>query len=199
MAIELVLGLGNPGDRYAHTRHNVGFDVVEHLFERRGHGARWLLRDDSELAVITPGRWVALARPRLFMNRSGVVAEGLLTELGLDSRQMLVVVDDIDLPLGALRLRRDGGPGTHNGLRDLCRAIGTGYPRLRVGIRGEAVGDDLAEYVLGAFEKEEAEYAAAAISRAADAVDSVLRTGVEPTMNVFNRRVTPAEGINPEL
>jgi len=187
MGVDLVLGLGNPGDRYAHTRHNVGFDVAAEAMRRRGRGG-WLVRPDCELAVITPGRMAVLARPLAFMNRSGEVAYMLLEEFELAPSDMLVVVDDIDLPLGALRLRARGGPGTHNGLRDICRAVGTDFPRLRVGIRGAVVEGDLADYVLGPFEPEEAEPAAAAIDRAADAVDEVLRFGVERAMNTVNRR-----------
>jgi PTH1 family peptidyl-tRNA hydrolase len=188
MAIELVLGLGNPGDRYAHTRHNVGFDVVDRVLARRSRAASWSTRDHAELAVVTPGRWVVLARPLLYMNRSGQAAERLLAEFDLVPSEVLVVVDDIDLPLGALRLRSEGGPGTHNGLRDICRALGNGYARLRVGIRGGAIRGELAEYVVEGFADDERERASAAIDRAADAVEAVLRTGVVPAMNVFNRR-----------
>ncbi len=115
---------------------------------------------------------------------------------------MLVVVDDIDLPLGKLRLRPRGGPGTHNGLRDLCEALGTDFPRLRVGIRGAVVDDDLADYVLGRFAPDESARAAEAIDRAADAVERVLQIGVEQAMNTANRqrfRVETAGGcFNPE-
>lgn len=187
MGVDLVLGLGNPGDRYAHTRHNVGFDVVAEALRRRGRGG-WLVRPECELAVITPARMAVLARPLAFMNRSGDVARKLLEELEFSPPNMLVVVDDIDLPLGTLRLRARGGPGTHNGLRDICRAVGTEFPRLRVGIRGAVVEGELADYVLGPFEPNELEPAATAIDRAADAVESVLRIGVERTMNTFNRQ-----------
>ena len=187
MSIDLVLGLGNPGEQYAHTRHNVGFDVTGEVLRRRGRGG-WITGRDCELAVITPGRMVVLARPLGYMNRSGGVAERVLADLEMTPRNMLVVVDDLDLPLGALRLRSRGGPGTHNGLRDICRAVGTDFPRLRVGIRGSEIGEDLADYVTGPFTADERDVASAAILRAADAVESVLRVGVEQTMNTFNRQ-----------
>ncbi len=186
MSINLVLGLGNPGEQYAHTRHNVGFDVAGEVLRRRGRGG-WLVRPECELAVITPGRMVVIGRPLTYMNRSGSVAEALLAEFELGPRHMLVVVDDIDLPLGQLRLRSSGGPGTHNGLRDICRTAGTDFSRLRVGIRGAVVESDLADYVLGRFDPDESESATAAIERAADAVESVLRIGVAQTMNTCNR------------
>ena len=186
MTVGLVLGLGNPGNQYAHTRHNVGFDVAAEVLRRRGRYG-WLTRKECEIAVITPGRFVAIARPLSFMNRSGRVAGALLMEMALEPANMLVVVDDIDLPLGNLRLRMRGGPGTHNGLRDISAAVGTDYPRLRVGVRGPGIGGDLAEYVLGRFEGEENAAAEAVIQRAADAVESVLRVGVERSMNTVNR------------
>lgn len=199
MSVRLILGLGNPGERYAHTRHNVGFDVSAELLRRRGFDG-WLRRPGCELAVITSQRTavetyrlVVLARPQAFMNRSGEVAAALLADLELEPRHMLVVVDDIDLPLGVLRLRARGGPGTHNGLRDICDAVGTDFPRLRVGIKGTAAVGDLADYVLGPFDAEESAAAAEAIDRAADAVESVIRDGVERSMSSFNRRQSPAE------
>jgi PTH1 family peptidyl-tRNA hydrolase len=140
----------------------------------------------SEIAVVHAGRLVVVARPQTFMNRSGEAAVRLLEALGLAPERMLVVVDDVDLPLGALRLRRKGGAGTHNGLRDLCGAVGSSFPRLRLGIRGASNGGDLADYVLGNFVSDEVMRAEAAIDRAADAVESVLRVGVERTMNTFN-------------
>jgi PTH1 family peptidyl-tRNA hydrolase len=186
MAIDLVLGLGNPGDEYATTRHNVGFRVLDEVLERRGM-TEWLDRPLCDLAVVSVGRLVVLARPTTFMNRSGEAARWLLDEFGVAPEQMLVVVDDVDLPLARLRLRRSGGPGTHNGLRDLCRAIGTRFPRLRVGVRGSEMSGDLADYVLSPFAAPEVETAAMAISRAADTVDAALRGGFERAMNVFNR------------
>jgi PTH1 family peptidyl-tRNA hydrolase len=187
MAIDLVLGLGNPGERYIATRHNVGFAVTDGVLRRRGRGG-WTRRPSHELAVITPGRMVVLARPLSFMNRSGGVAVSLLSELCLEPENMLVIVDDVDLPIGQLRLRLSGGPGTHNGMRDICQAVGPGFPRLRVGVRGAGIGGDLADYVLDPFDADEIELAEATIERAADAVDGVLRNGVERAMNVFNRR-----------
>lgn len=186
MAIELVLGLGNPGDRYAQTRHNVGYDVVAEVLRRRGRGP-WVARLSSELAVITPGRLVVLARPLGFMNRSGLAAEELLAHFGFKTEDMLVVVDDVDLPLGSLRLRKSGGPGTHNGLRDLCDRVGSGFPRLRVGVRGEEPWTNLADYVLASFTDREQDRVLETVHRAADAVEATLLEGLEPAMNRFNR------------
>jgi PTH1 family peptidyl-tRNA hydrolase len=186
MAIEVILGLGNPGKEYADTRHNVGFCVIERVAQR--HGVRaWIDRCSSELAVVAVGRLVVLARPLTFMNRSGEAARQLLAELEVAPESMLVVVDDVDLPLSSLRLRRSGGPGTHNGLRDLCEKVGTGFPRLRVGVRGDDLSDDLADYVLSPFADSEIDIAHETIERAADAVESTLGHEFESVMNVFNR------------
>jgi len=189
MTIDLVLGLGNPGVDYRVTRHNIGFRVIEEVARRHGV-SDWEQRPSCELAVITAGRLVLLSRPLTYMNRSGEAMRWLLEEFGLTPESMLVVVDDVDLPLANLRLRRWGGPGTHNGLRSLCEEVGTGFPRLRVGVRGDDMTGDLADYVLSSFTEEEADAAKAAVERAADAVESVLSGGFEAAMNVYNRPPT---------
>ena len=186
MSIEVVLGLGNPGPRYAETRHNVGFRVVDELDRRRGFGFwdQHPLCDSRPLAI---GGWVIGAKPLTFMNRSGAALEWLIDRYSLEPAQILVVVDDVDLPVGRLRLRKNGGPGTHNGLRDLCDVAGNAFPRLRVGVRGDVVWDDLAAYVTRPFAEDEAEIVAEAISRAADAVEAVITEGLDAAMNEFNR------------
>lgn len=203
MAIDLVLGLGNPGEEYVRTRHNVGFRVVEEILRRHG-GTEWLLRPTCELAVITTGRrdgnfldlgaqhgggcrLVVVARPVIFMNRSGEAALWLLDELELTPDRMLVVVDDVDLPLATVRLRRSGGPGTHNGLRDLCEKIGNDFPRLRVGAQGADMSGDLADYVLSPFSDDEEEVADGVVLRAADAIEMALQKDFETAMNAYNR------------
>ncbi len=122
-------------------------------------------------------------KPMTYMNLSGSAFRWALDRFSLEPEQTLVVVDDIDLPLGRLRLRKHGGPGTHNGLRDLCDAAGRGYPRLRVGVRGGEVGDDLAAWVTAPFEGAEVEIAEKAVARAADAVEAVITDGLDAAMN----------------
>ena len=185
MRIELVLGLGNPGERYALTRHNMGFRVVDEMQRRQG-GGLWAHRGSCQLAITTYGRWVALAQPFSFMNRSGEAAAELLAELEVRPACMLTVVDDVDLPLGTLRMRPSGGPGTHNGLRDLCRIIGTGFPRLRVGVGGGGKPADLADYVLSTFDPDELKTVEKMVGRAADAAEFAVREGLERAMNRHN-------------
>jgi PTH1 family peptidyl-tRNA hydrolase len=186
MSIELVLGLGNPGPRYAETRHNVGFRVVDELARRCGFGS-WDRHPLCDLRPLAVGGGVIGAKPQCFMNRSGAALEWLIEGYTVEPEQVLVVVDDVDLPIGRLRLRRHGGPGTHNGLRDLCEVAGTTFPRLRVGVRGEEVWDDLAAYVTEPFAESEVATVAEAISRAADAVEAVIIEGLDAAMNRFNR------------
>ncbi len=186
MGIELVVGLGNPGDEYQETRHNVGFRVVDEV-ARRLRAGRWERRHASEVAATTRGPRVWLAKPRTFMNRSGDAVASLLAGLGIPPGSMLVVVDDVDLPVGRLRLRPSGGPGTHNGLRHIVERIGPGFPRLRLGVRGETPWNDLAEYVLAPFEEEERPAVEEMIKLAADAVAVGIFEGLGRAMNRFNQ------------
>jgi PTH1 family peptidyl-tRNA hydrolase len=186
MAIELVLGLGNPGAAYAETRHNIGYRVVDELGRRLGC-ADWKHRYSSELGRTARGHRLWLAKPVTYMNRSGAAARSLLNALELTAADMLVVVDDVELPLGRLRLRKSGGPGTHNGLRDLVDAVGAGFPRLRLGVQGEKPWADLADYVLSPFPADEQEAVERLVARAADAVEAAVFEGLGRAMNRFNR------------
>ena len=186
MPTDLVLGLGNPGARYAETRHNVGFRVVEELVRRHGIGA-WEPYLLADLVSIDFGRGLVCAKPMTYMNLSGGAFRWVLDRFSVAPEQTLVVVDDIDLPLGRLRLRKHGGPGTHNGLKDLCDAAGRFFPRLRVGVRGEEPWDDLAAWVTAPFESDELEVVEKAVARAADAVEAVITDGIDAAMNEYNR------------
>jgi PTH1 family peptidyl-tRNA hydrolase len=127
------------------------------------------------------------------MNRSGDAVGALVAERGLEAAAVLVVVDDIDLGIGSLRLRPSGGPGTHNGLRDICDAIGTGFARLRLGIRGADPLGDLADYVLAPFPGTEIEDVEIMLDRAVDAVECACREGLTVAMNLYNRRPETSE------
>jgi len=183
--IELVVGLGNPGERYSLTRHNVGYLVVDEL-ARRLHAAPWSQRPLCDVTSAPLGSRLLLARPLTFMNRSGTAVAWLLDHLELEPRQMLVALDDVDLDLGALRLRRSGGPGTHNGLRDICERVGTDFPRLRLGVRGRDGWQDLAGWVLSPFTADEQPLARQLVARAADAAETAVREGLDLAMSRFN-------------
>ena len=186
MAISAVLGLGNPGVRYAPTRHNIGFKVVDELKRRHARG-HWVRRASCEMVVAEIYGLIVLARPLTFVNRSGEAADRLLSFFDFRSDDLVVVVDDVDLGLGRLRLRPSGGPGTHNGMRSLCQSMGRGFPRLRVGVRGGEVRGSLADYVLAPFAPDEIDRVTETVSRAADAVEAAIRDGLGPAMNEYNR------------
>ena len=184
----LVVGLGNPGRRYRGTRHNVGWEVVDRL------SARWDLpvsREEEEALVgrgEIAGQEVLLAKPLTYMNRSGEAVRGLVRRYGVQPQEILVIYDDVDLPVGAIRIRPRGSSGGHHGMASVLEALGTSeIPRVRVGIgrpRGET-----AEYVLSRFSSEERPLIEEAMERAADAVEAILREGTEAAMNRYNRRV----------
>jgi PTH1 family peptidyl-tRNA hydrolase len=186
MSIELVIGLGNPGRRYIATRHNLGFRVADELVRRHGD-ADWARTRLVHITSTHLDPRLILAKPRTYMNRSGGAVEWLLEHLGFEPEQALVVVDDVELPFAGLRLRRSGGPGTHNGLRDICDRIGTSFPRLRLGVQGHDRWDDLAKYVLSPFTDDEEERVPDMISRAADAVVTAFRDGLDRAMSIYNR------------
>ena len=187
--MKLVVGLGNPGRRYAGTRHNVGFDVADALAER--HGGEWESAPRGIEAFIA--RWrladTVLAKPLTFMNLSGGAVAGLLQFYKVELPDLLVIVDDVNLELGRLRVRSRGSAGGHNGLKSVIGSIGTEeFARLRIGVgRGDA-RRDLADHVTAKFEREEREDVAAAIGRAADAVELFVSEGIAPVMNRFNRK-----------
>jgi peptidyl-tRNA hydrolase, PTH1 family len=190
---KLVVGLGNPGQEYAATRHNIGFAVLDRLAEELDCSFRRKWRFSAEVAeaVTSTAGKVVLAKPRTYMNRSGVAVGALLNWLKVAPAEMLVVVDDADLPLGQIRLRPSGGSGGHNGLRSIIEALGgqEGFARLRLGIgRTAPVGTDITGHVLGRFTKPERELAEQTAVTAVEAIDCCLREGLTEAMNQFNRK-----------
>jgi PTH1 family peptidyl-tRNA hydrolase len=185
--VKAICGLGNPGDRYRMTRHNVGFRVVDLLADRWGLTGEGRLRDGAAvLEVRHPehGR-VLLVKPMRYMNRSGPPLRAALRQTEVDiGSDLLLVTDDIDLPLGRIRLRRSGSAGGHNGLRDVIATFGTDeFDRLRVGVgrAGEA-----ASHVLATFGPGERDLAAEMVQVAADAAERWLTDGIDEAMNAFN-------------
>ncbi len=181
----VIVGLGNPGPKYAGTRHNAGFMCIDRLAERAGIA----LNDKRRAALLGEGRIegkrVVLVKPRTFMNISGEAVRYAMDRYRVRADSVLIVLDDLDLPLGRIRMRASGGSGGHNGLNSINAALGTqDYARLRIGIGRpdrETIG-----YVLGAFTPDEAPEAEAAITRAADAVEAWLTHGVNYAMDNYN-------------
>jgi len=188
--MRLVVGLGNPGRRYRGTRHNVGWEVIDLLARR--FGIR--VEEEQEEALVGPGTIagcaVLLAKPQQYMDESGGAVRALVRRYGLAPQDLLVVYDDVDLPVGVIRIRPRGSAGGHHGMASIIEALGTQeIPRVRIGI-GRPQGDP-AEYVLSRFSPEERPIIEEAVERAADAVETVFREGVEVAMNRFNRRALP--------
>ena len=189
--MKVICGLGNPGDRYRLTRHNVGFRVVDLLADRWGQTGHGRVRDGAarlEAQLPEPIGSVLLVKPMRFMNLSGGPLKAALRQTDADPvSDLLVVADDVDLPLGRIRLRREGSAGGHNGLRDIISSLGTNeFGRLRVGIGRPGTERATVDHVLATFAPGERELADEAIATAADAAERWLRDGVEEAMNDYN-------------
>jgi PTH1 family peptidyl-tRNA hydrolase len=183
----LVVGLGNPGDEYARTRHNVGAEVVEVLAER--HGVR--LRKGKERALAgdgaVGGRRLALAIPLTYMNESGAAVQALVRRYGVAPARLVVVHDELDLPVAALRVKAGGGLAGHNGLRSIKAHLHTeDFLRVRIGVSKPASREQGADHVLSRFSKRERTEVDVTVEQAADAVETILADGVDAAMNRFN-------------
>ncbi|MCC6488038.1 MAG: aminoacyl-tRNA hydrolase [Candidatus Hydrogenedentes bacterium] len=190
--MKLIVGLGNPGPQYRNTRHNVGFLVVEELarrwgvaFDQEKHGAL-LARAQHRGSVV----W--LLKPLTFMNRSGIAVAGAARNRVPDLGDLLVIVDDVNLPLGQLRMREKGSAGGHNGLKSCIEHLGTQeFPRLRIGVGENEAGSDLTDHVLGTFCPQERPAVERSVERAANGVALFVESGVHSAMNEVNTKPVP--------
>lgn len=184
----LVAGLGNPGPRYRHTRHNVGFMVVDELARRLPAGAARQRFDGEIIETTWGGARVVLLKPRTYMNRSGSSVAPAARWYRVPYERLLIVYDDLDLPFGQIRLRPSGSSGGHNGLTSVLDSLGTeDVPRLRIGI-GRPEQRSAVAHVLSRFSAEEEAALPDLIALAADAVETWMREGIDVAMNRFNRR-----------
>jgi peptidyl-tRNA hydrolase, PTH1 family len=185
--VRMVVGLGNPGDRYRRTRHNVGFMVVDELASRARAGKGRQEADCSVAPARIAGEDVLLVKPLTFMNRSGLAVERLLAGKGATPRDLIVILDEVALELGVLRIRERGSHGGHNGLRSLVDVLGTeDFPRLRIGVRKGEPPEDFADYVLSEFPRDDVLVVQEVVGRAADAVECLIGEGAAVAMNRFN-------------
>jgi len=195
--MKLIVGLGNPGTEYRDTRHNVGFMVADALVDRWRVSDQWREKFEALLIKTTVGdESVIVAKPLTFMNLSGQAVSGLAGFYKIEPADVFIVTDDVALPVGRLRARRDGGAGGHNGLKSIIQSFGTqAFPRMRVGVGRGDNRRDLADHVLGRFEADERDIVSAAVLRAADATEVFLSDGIERVMNAFNaaEQTDPAE------
>lgn len=194
---KLIVGLGNPGERYVSHRHNVGFRVVEAL----AHTYRLSFsRQKRFQARVAEGRIAGqraiLAKPQTFMNLSGRAVGRLVRARGIELDRLLVVYDDLDLPLGRLRLRPEGGAGGHKGMRSITDALGSqAFARLRIGIGRPPGQMDPADYVLRPFQEQENPVLAQVVERAVAAIECWLAEGLVVAMDEFNRTILPDEEV----
>ena len=183
----LFLGLGNPGRRYQKTRHNLGFHVLNSLAKR----LKINVKTKRYKSLMGRGRigkeGIILAQPLTFMNNSGVAAASLVKGLKVPLKNLIVVCDDIDLPIGRIRIRRKGGSGGHKGLESIIQNLKSNeFPRLRLGIGRPPQGMDPKEYVLQDFTREENLLVKEAIDRAGEALIFLVEEGITPAMNKYN-------------
>lgn len=186
--MKVVLGLGNPGKKYARTRHNLGFLVVDRLASEN----RITIKQEKHESLIggwqADGEKILLVKPKTFMNHSGEVVKHLFRYFPITAKDLVVVHDDLDLPFGRIRVRPRGGPGGHRGVRSILETLGdAGFFRVRVGIGRPPLGVDPTNYVLEPFSPEERSRLEQIISRAADAVHCLVKEGPQRAMETFNR------------
>ncbi len=184
-----VIGLGNPGEHYSLTRHNAGFMVVRRLYGR-WRFSRWQRKYLAKLSYGQVGEnQVYLVLPQTMMNRSGEAVSLLWAKLNLPLDRLLVVYDDLDLPLGTIRVRKEGGPGTHRGMQSIIEALGKeAFPRVRIGIGPLPEGAEAAEFVLAPFSAEEREKLEPCLEAACQAVEMIILGQIDQAMNQFNRK-----------
>lgn len=186
----LIVGLGNPGDKYDHTRHNVGFDVLTLLSEKLRIPVTRLKFRALVGEGLFMGEKVALCKPQTYMNLSGEAVQALMHWYKVPPENLMVIYDDIDLDAGWLRIRKDGSAGTHNGMRSIVTCVGSeAFPRIRVGIGGRPPQFELADWVLSRYNTpEERQVAFDAYSQAADAAIEWMKSGVQSAMNRYNTK-----------
>jgi peptidyl-tRNA hydrolase, PTH1 family len=186
----LVVGLGNPGDEYAATRHNAGVMLVERLAGSWGIELRGRLFKSRTGLARRGGEEVFLALPKTFMNRSGTAVRAAMAGKGIGPDRLIVVYDDLDIPLGEIRVRKAGRPGTHKGMISIAGEIGTNeFARIRIGIGPLPPGRDAAEFVLEPFRKAERTDLGCGLDQGVEALEMILGGGIERAMTRFNRKV----------
>jgi PTH1 family peptidyl-tRNA hydrolase len=195
----ILCGLGNPGEKYLATRHNLGFRLADSISEK--YGGRWShsLVDFLSSAVRVEGKEVLLVKPQTYMNLSGRALDVLGEERPVSTRRLLVVCDDTALPTGQIRLRRGGSDGGHNGLKSIIDHLNTEkFPRLRLGCGPVPEGTDPADYVLAPFPEDEVRVIGKMMRSATKCVETWLRDGIDTAMNRFNARNASGTGERPD-
>jgi PTH1 family peptidyl-tRNA hydrolase len=190
--VKVIVGLGNPGREYADTRHNVGFRVADAIGGRLH--LPWRTDGDAVFAKSFGAEPFFVLKPQTFMNRSGYAVSRFAEYHRIEAHEMLVIVDDVDLPLGRIRVRPRGSAGTHNGLKSVVEQLGTTeFPRMRLGVGRGDRRRDLADFVLATFDPAERPEVETLIARAADAAQMFVVEGIDKVMNTYNPDATGPE------
>lgn len=187
--LKLICGLGNPGADYAKTRHNCGFMSVDRLAEKYG-GSWQKTKFNAEICrAVIAGKRLLLIKPLTYMNNSGEALQKILAYYRAEPCELLVIYDDVDVPLGSVRIREKGGSGSHNGMRSIVRLLNSkDFPRMRIGIGPQPSRIDIVDYVLGRFRGEELEQIEQAVEKSVEAVETAVKDGLLIAMNRFNER-----------
>jgi PTH1 family peptidyl-tRNA hydrolase len=184
--VKLLVGLGNPGEKYQQTRHNVGFMLAEEVAGRFGVNLKKKGYQGLYGVGRVAGQETTVLLPQTFMNLSGASVNAAYQSLGVSPGDLIVAHDDLDMPFGALRIRPEGGHGGHNGIRSICGVLGNGnFVRLKIGI-GRPEHGDVTGHVLGRFSADERAVLPILLERVADATEEILRNGVTSAMNLYN-------------
>ena len=184
----IIAGLGNPGKQYENTKHNVGFLTIDVLAEKLGIRVSKIKHKALTGEGFISGEKVILVKPQTYMNSSGESIREILSFYKADPERLVVIYDDIDLPMGSLRIRKKGSAGTHNGMKSIIyQIVSEDFPRVRIGIGGERKGD-LADYVISGFRKEDRKTVEDSILRAADAVICTVEKGIDIAMGEYNTK-----------
>lgn len=192
--IKLIIGLGNAGEKYIGTRHNLGFEIIDSILKENSIESKARLQTAELFTLHVSGNPVYLGRPMNYMNNSGDSVIELLSTTHVDLNEMLVVADDFNIPLGTLRIRRSGSAGGHNGLESVLTSLGTNlFARMRLGIGPLPESADVSQYVLGKFGKSELMEVSKLIDTATKAVIFALNHDLSKVMTQFNRNPAPPE------
>lgn len=194
--MKLIVGLGNPGSRYEKTKHNIGFRVIDAIYDKIQSEHKQISSTAKVNSIynslIVQTKWqnsdVILAKPMTYMNNSGNAVAPLVSRFDIHTQDIIVIYDDVNLPLGGLRIRKKGSDGGQKGMQSIIQRLGTTeIPRLRIGI-GEPVGD-IIDYVLTEFSDEEESDMEQTVARAVDAIETLLKNDIQVAMNRFNRTI----------
>lgn len=185
----IVVGLGNPGRRYSQTRHNVGFIFIKKL------AREWKVKLKKREYLAKAGEAIKskermfLVQPQTFMNQSGLAVRKIIDKMRIDPERLIIVYDDLDIPLGEIRIRMEGGAGNHKGMNSIIQEIETNkFPRIRVGIGSQVAVEDVTNYVLSSFDKKEKLLLAKSLERAEEALEMILAGESKKAMNIYNKR-----------